>query len=356
MTTQENNKVRPGELLTLELASLGEVPMQATAQLIRVLGAKWGITQDGYEVVLAVAGRYGSPEFYPRSERQPAGTTADAPDKPGNLVVIADHQKAKKAAMLELGEPLKGTEFAVMRDGVAVLPIEGTILPRASFFTQVSGLATLQELKLDLGTAARSPQVKAIVLAVDSPGGALADVNEFSKYVLQASQLKPVIAYTSNMMASAAFWIGSAANLIMIDETADVGSVGVIMSVIRQTEESKARRVVFISAPSPNKALDPDTPEGRSALQAYVDEQGENFVQVIMANRGLTRAQVLAPGGGLLIGRSAIRGGFADKLGTLEDAIAYARKLANSAAPYTRGVAANNSEADHEIIRRYAAR
>lgn len=349
------DKVKRGELLTVELPSIGPVTWEATAMLVRALGEKWAITPNAYEVLLCVAARYGSPELLNQPQAPTAPQAKD--DDGGGLLVIPVQQPSRQVAMFERGEALKGTEFVTMRQGVAVIPIEGTILPRANFFTQVSGLATLDLLKLDLGFVASSPDVRAIVLSIDSPGGALADVNEFSKLVKEVDARKPVLVHVNNLMASAALWIGSAAREIWIDETAQLGSVGVIMSVIRQTPEEKARRAIFVYSKAPDKAPDIDTDPGKAVLQSHVDQLGDIFVEVIAANRGLTAEQVLQARGGMLIGKSAITAGFADRIGTLEQTIAHARTLATSSIDYLRGVAANHEQGDnHAEIRRHAAR
>lgn len=238
------------------------------------------------------------------------------------IVAIADRSQSDIQAVLAArGEPLANTEGVVMRDGVAVLPVRGPIFRYANLFTQVSGATSLESLATDFGQAVANPAVKAIVLEVDSPGGMAAGISEFAAQVRAASQVKPVVAYVSDMGASAAYWIASAASQLVISDTARVGSIGVVMQAQRSAEDGTIK---FISSQSPLKQARPDSEAGQRLYQQQMDQMAQVFIDAVASYRGVTAEKVTTDFGQgfTLVGAAAVAAGMADRLGTLESIIA----------------------------------
>ena len=102
------------------------------------------------------------------------------------------------------------------------------------------------------------------MLEIDSPGGQIAGISEFADQVAAAG--KPIVAYISDIGASAAYWIASAADQVIIRDTAAAGSVGVVATLRRDKKDND--RIQIVSSQSPRKRVDPETEEGRSVLQA----------------------------------------------------------------------------------------
>src|SRR5690554_2801336 len=86
-----------------------------------------------------------------------------------SLLAIADRLGDPEALEARLGKPLDNTRAVTLRDGVAVIPVTGPIMRYANMFTRISGATSTQELATDLQAALDNPQVKAIVLNIDSP-------------------------------------------------------------------------------------------------------------------------------------------------------------------------------------------
>lgn len=214
-----------------------------------------------------------------------------------------------------------------MRDGVAVLSVMGPIFPRADFFTNISGATNIETLALRFGEALAAPDVKGIVLHIDSPGGQITGVHEFAEQVFTARTVKPVVAYISGTGASAAYWIGSAAGRVVADATAVLGSIGVVAA---WTDEKEARRsqgltdYEVVSSQSPNKRLDPASAEGRDALQRLLDATADIFIADVARNRGCDAARVTEQfgRGGVMLAAEAVKAGMADAVGSLENVIA----------------------------------
>jgi ClpP class serine protease len=165
--------------------------------------------------------------------------------------------------------------------------------------------------------------VGAILLHVDSPGGEVTGIHEFGELIHQARGVKPVWAYVEGLGASAAYWLSSAAEEIVADPTAALGSIGVVMTV-RDPSKTKAADIEIVSSQSPRKRPDPTTEGGRAQLQGVVDDLAGVFVATVARNRAVSEETVLAEfgGGGLFVGRSAVAAGLADRIGTFEETLA----------------------------------
>lgn len=243
-----------------------------------------------------------------------------------NLEIIATiaqrlHDNEPEAVAAKLGRPLKNTRLVTMRGSTAVIPVIGPVFRYANWMTEISGATSIQILSQDFNKALEDPAVEAIVLEVDSPGGTVAGVAEFADMVYEARGKKPVVAYVSDLGASAAYWIACAADRVVVASTAKVGSIGAIIQYDKRGEGNTGR---IISSQSPYKAADPTTDEGRAQYQKLVDSQAEVFVATVARNRGVTPEKVLADfgQGGLFVGAQAVSAGLADRVGSLEGVLA----------------------------------
>ncbi len=160
------------------------------------------------------------------------------PDALDSLMAIADRQGDPEALEARLGRPLENTRVVSMRDGIAIIPVTGPIMRYANMFTRISGATSTQELATDLQAALDNPQVKGIILNVDSPGGEANGINELGDMVYAARGKKPIKAYGGGTVASASYWIGSSADELIIDDTALLGSIGGVVEVaLREARE-----------------------------------------------------------------------------------------------------------------------
>jgi len=246
-----------------------------------------------------------------------------------------------KAVAARLAQPLKGTETVGLRGNVAIVPIVGPIFRRADFFTRISGATDIDTLATDFTAAVDSPDVAAILLEIDSPGGEVNGVQEFADMIFAARSKKPVVSYVSGMAASGGYWIASAADSIIAAPTAMLGSIGVVMA---WTDFSGAeqmegiRTIEIVSTLSPKKRPDPETTEGRAQVLRVIDDLAEVFVGALARNRATTRAAVLEQfgGGDIMISGRAIAAGMADSLGSFEhtmEVIAERGRTGRRAAP-----------------------
>ena len=248
-----------------------------------------------------------------------------------NLMAIADRQGDPEALEARLGRPLENTRAVTMRDGIAVIPVTGPIMRYANLFTRISGATSTQELATDLQAALDNPQVKGILLNMDSPGGEANGINELGDMIYAARGKKPIKAYAGGSLASGAYWLASAADEVVIDDTALVGSIGVVLEVAIRKAGDGEKRYTITSSNAPNKRPDLETEEGRGEIAKSINALGEVFAAKVARNLGVDPEQVPAMGdhGGLRVGAAAVEAGLAHRLGSLESLIT---EMAKSAA------------------------
>jgi signal peptide peptidase SppA len=256
--------------------------------------AHWAITPDSLEQMMAIATR--------------------ALDEP--LTTI-------EALEAKLGKPVNADENMTLRDGVATINVTGPLFRYANIFTLISGATAYATLATDLQQALDSTQVRAIILAIDSPGGEVNGSAEFANMVFAVRGKKPIVAYVSGMAASAAYWIASAADELVVAPTAIVGSIGAVMAISDRTKADEARgisTIEIVSSQSPKKRLSPTSAEGQSELQLLVDNLAQVFIDAVARNRGVSADTVLSDfgEGGMFVGQAAVDAGLADRVGSYE--------------------------------------
>lgn len=212
------------------------------------------------------------------------------------------------------------TEGLLRRGSTAILPIKGPIVRYGNLFTEMSGSgATVETMSKDFARAVDDESFTSILLDVDSPGGEASGIAELAQMIFEARGSKPIVAYVSDLGASAAYWLASAADEIVVARTAAVGSIGVVMAV-RDPAATKRTSIEFVSSISPNKRPDPTTESGRSELQTFVDTLGDLFVEAVANHRNVSLDTVLSDfgAGGVRVGQDAVKVGMADRLGSFE--------------------------------------
>lgn len=239
------------------------------------------------------------------------------------LEIAARENESPQAVAAKLGRNLQNTYSVTERDGVAIIPVTGPLFRYANLFTMISGASSYELIARDFTAALENPQIKGIILDIDSPGGEVNGVSELSNMVFAARGKKPVVAYASGDAASGAYWIASAADEIVVSETSALGSIGVV-GMYQGKSGKSAEAVEIVSSQSPHKRLDPTTDDGRSRLQIRIDSMADVFIETIARNRNVSAENVQNHygGGDVMIGAKAVSAGLADRIGSLEGLIA----------------------------------
>lgn len=251
------------------------------------------------------------------------------------IAAIADRDWDARDSIMELiekrfGQPVKGTRDTTVRDGVAVIPVAGPMFRYANLFTDISGATSYERLAADLGTVMADPDIAQVIFDINSPGGEVDGVADLAEMIYEYRGVKSMTGFISHLGTSAAYWLASATNRVIVSKTAMAGGVGAVLSLTdtsgRDAEEG-IQRMEFVSSFATDKRLNPFSDDREAAenaatkLQALVDTLGDIFVEMVAANRNMSPEAIRATKGGILIGNTAVEVGLADGVGTLEGLI-----------------------------------
>jgi protease-4 len=169
-------------------------------------------------------------------------------------------------------------------EGVGVLQIDGAIDDSRGVVDELKRLKAM-------------PWVRAIVVRIDSPGGAVAPTQEIFEEIQRSKKSKPFIASMGGMATSGGYYIAAACDRIVANPGTLTGSIGVIMQLTNVEELMKKIGVKGVNVKSgPNKDIGspllPLSPEGREILQSLVDNVHSQFVAAVAKGRGIDEMRV----------------------------------------------------------------
>ena len=245
---------------------------------------------------------------------------------------------------------------APVRPGkVAVISFSG-VLTRHDQYSFFGGRVSTgyRSIRAAVENALADDDVHAILLDVDSPGGSVSGCQELSDFIAQAAAQKPMAAYTSGTMASAAYWIGSSTGRVFTTETALLGSIGVVMTVCDRTKlaEKSGVKVHVISSGSFKAAGHPDlglTDKDREMFQARVSGIHAVFRRSVQERMGLTAPAEAWGEAQVFLGGPAVEAGLATAVVSgMDEAI---RKLVQEVSMDTASLKAQHPDV-YEAVRK----
>ena len=206
-----------------------------------------------------------------------------------------------------------------IQGSVAVISIRGALTNRDSGYGSYE--TTYPEIRQALIAAAVDPQVKAIVLDINSGGGAVTGVSDTANLIRKVDGIKPVHAFTDGMMCSAAYWLGSSARSVKATEMSEVGSIGVItthVSFFRMYQEigidaTVIRAGEFKALGHPMEQL---SDKAKGVIQAQLDQMYGMFASYVADRRGMSLDvfNKTAGEGRVFIGVKAVDAGLVDAI------------------------------------------
>jgi signal peptide peptidase SppA len=223
--------------------------------------------------------------------------------------------------------------FSRRGDGVAVIPIVGSLVNRSGGFDAVSGLCSYEHIRRSLNAAANDEDVSTIALDIDSAGGEAVGAFEIADHVRAVAKLKPVITSVTGLCCSAAYAIGSASSRITVSQSSIVGSIGVVMLHLdrsrRLDQEGLVPTMIFAGKHKVDgNPLQPLSEEVREDLQIEIDHFYKLFVDTVSIGRPrLTPDHIRATEARTYIGGIADTVGLADAVGTLADVVSELSEL-----------------------------
>lgn len=239
--------------------------------------------------------------------------------------------------------------------GVAVIDVTGPLAKSPGLFRLMGWPtgATLPELEQAAVRVAADDQIRGAVLRIDSPGGTIAGTPAVADAVAAIAARKPVATWAPDMMASAAYWIGTQAHHLVVGEAAKVGSIGTYAAIFDVSEMTKrmgievklVKSARLKGAGTPGTAI---TSEQVGEFQRITGDLASVFVAGVARGRGvaLPRAQEWHDGR-VRVGAKAVRDGLADQVGTFRQAVQWVhRRLRQTSSKPARGQQTSGPRAD----------
>lgn len=220
-------------------------------------------------------------------------------------------------------------EVAVTPDGIAIVPVIGTLVSRSGYLGAASGLTAYSDIADAIEAAATDPDIRAILLDVDSSGGEVGGLFDLVDHIqaIRAQCGKPIWAVADEAALSAAYAIACTADRLYVTQTGEVGSIGVV-AVHRDESGADAQAGLawtFVHAGACKVDGNPHQPlsdSARASLQADVDSLYGRFVDLVAKCRKTSPGVIRATEATVYRGDQAVAAGLADKVGTLRVALA----------------------------------
>lgn len=228
----------------------------------------------------------------------------------------------------KVGNRERPTAFA-RAGSTAVLALHGPITQRMNLFAEISGGTSTEIFGRDLDAAIADPEIHAIVLSIDSPGGSVAGVEELAQKIYRARGAKPIVAVADSLAASAAYWIGAQAHEFVASPSAQVGSIGVVTSHrdVSKAQEAMGVKTTVIAIPEAKVEGHPYAPLSDEALTGVLSSMQpfyDLFTKAVARGRGVA-ASAVKDGygqGRVLAAVPAKAAGMVDRIESLSDVLA----------------------------------
>ena len=223
-----------------------------------------------------------------------------------------------------------GVDVESLGGNVALIPIEGVIIGTDDADFLFESTTSSPEAVEFIEKADKNPNIKAIILEINSPGGSAVASEEIANAVKKTN--KTTVAWVREAGASGAYWVASAADYIVANRVSITGSIGVIASYLEfpgllDMYNVTYRRLVsgkFKDIGSPFKEM---TEEEKAIFQQNLDAIRDYFVSEVAKNRNLNKKDVDKIANGLFyLGAQAKELGLVDELGGKDEVIEYIEK------------------------------
>ncbi|WP_457638646.1 signal peptide peptidase SppA [Persephonella sp.] len=204
---------------------------------------------------------------------------------------------------------------------IAIIPVKGVISDYMNIIDNIE-------------RARRDHSIKAVVLAVDSPGGAVGASQEIYSALEKLRKDKPVVVSMGNVAASGGYYISVPANVIYANPGTITGSIGVIIQHVSVSQVLKKLGIKVENIKSgrnkdilyPNNDL---TPQQKKLLEETIKDVYNQFLEDIVKYRPVDMHTLKQYADGrIMTGRQAVKLKLVDKLGNIQDAVLEAKKLA----------------------------
>lgn len=234
---------------------------------------------------------------------------------------------------------------------IAVLPLQGPITYRPTLLSAIFGGTPLMDFQAAFQALVADPDIAGIVIDADSPGGPVSQVPETADMIYRARRTKPVTTVIPEWLTSAGYYIGAAADKVLMASSAYTGSIGVVSVHVDSSEalEKAGQQVTLVYRPDHKVDANPVQPlgeEARADIEARHAQIYDQMTSDIGRYRGMRQAGVHAKfgQGRVLNAQQAMDAGMVDGIGSLGDAIAVMAKQTKAKAQVAVAAAVRDEE------------
>jgi len=244
--------------------------------------------------------------------------------------------------------------------GIGIIPIQGGIGNRASFYSDYFGWPTTERLGQAFQQMVDDPTVGAIIFDINSPGGLAQGNQELHDLIMKNKGTKPVVAVVNGMAASAAYFIASAADEIVLTPSSEVGSIGCVMTHadFSKALENEGIDVTVITAGKykwEGHPYEPLSDEARAEFQRVADHHYDLFTKAVAKGRNVSVSTVKSDfGQGRMVqSKDALAKGMVDRIGTMDDALTRlgAKRQSGNGKMEDESTDVTNRERELEVLR-----
>ena len=208
---------------------------------------------------------------------------------------------------------------AARESGVYVLPIHGALVSRSAHLDMCSTMTSYEGIRSQLNAALMDNSIEHIALDIDSPGGSATGMSDLAREIHAAKAIKPITAIVNFGAYSAAYGLASAASEIVLSQSSGAGSIGVIarhVDMSKRYEEAGMKiTTIFAGARKADLSSEaPLSPEAAQWLTDLVNENYEEFTDLVASHRGLAVSVVKGTEAGVFFGAKAVELGLADRI------------------------------------------
>lgn len=251
-----------------------------------------------------------------------------------DLLAIAPDRLAQviesRRVSLEVSDRINRTptQHGAVDGKIAVIPVRGYISNHPSIWTDLGIESSSEAIAHNVNQAVNDPAVGAVIMDIDSPGGTVYGLTSAAQAIYGSRGKKPLIAVANGLMASAAYFLGSAADEVIADPDSEVGSIGSVMVHVDASEflERNGYKVTVIRSDekkfrgSPYEPLDEDT---QKEFQDTVNRYAGMFRETVAKHRDKPVSDILATfgQGSVLSAIEAKNVGMIDRVSSMSEVI-----------------------------------
>lgn len=212
---------------------------------------------------------------------------------------------------------------------IGILPIQGVIGERMNMLDDISGGTSTELISKQFRSMLNDNTCKAIIFDINSPGGVARSVEELAQEIYDARGIKPMVAQINTCAASAAYWLATQADEIVVTPSGQAGSIGVYtihedISAMLEKEGIKETLIYSGEFKVMGNEFEPLSADAKTIVQQRVDELAASFVGGVARGRNVSLTAVNDGfGRGLMFGADELLArGMADKIGSMSDTLA----------------------------------